>query len=342
MPNKYLDSVGLAEYTTLIKTALDDKADLASPALTGTPTAPTPTAGDDSTKVATTAFVNTKAGNYLPLAGGTLTGNVYTGGDISRTTDTSRLSLNGGNGIDSGAYLNLYGKSHSTYAGLFSLSAYDGTTKKQLQGKIDGTLTWDGNNIALAKDYLPLSGGTMSGWLQFSNADGRICMNRSGNDGSLGVYSGAGYTTGAYLTLSGASRSTQAGFFELRAVTDGSNYYALQGRPNGTLIWGGKEIERINASGTNYIRYENGLQICWGNNISFNTSGTAINLPVAFKDATYGFVPVGRGLSTSTNCAIAKLTAKTTTAFTVVAVATSNLSSFTSGTIDYVAIGKWK
>src|SRR5262249_48839344 len=33
-------------------------APLASPALTGTPTAPTPTAGDSSTKIATTAFVN--------------------------------------------------------------------------------------------------------------------------------------------------------------------------------------------------------------------------------------------------------------------------------------------
>jgi hypothetical protein len=32
-------------------------APLASPALTGTPTAPSPTAGDDSTKIATTAFV---------------------------------------------------------------------------------------------------------------------------------------------------------------------------------------------------------------------------------------------------------------------------------------------
>lgn len=37
--------------------ALALKAPLASPALTGTPTAPTPTTGDSSTKVATTAFV---------------------------------------------------------------------------------------------------------------------------------------------------------------------------------------------------------------------------------------------------------------------------------------------
>ena len=34
-----------------------EKAPLASPAFTGTPTAPTPSAGDDSTKIATTAYV---------------------------------------------------------------------------------------------------------------------------------------------------------------------------------------------------------------------------------------------------------------------------------------------
>jgi hypothetical protein len=47
-------------------------APLASPALTGTPTAPTPTAGDNSTKLATTAFVSA----YAPLASPVLTGTV--------------------------------------------------------------------------------------------------------------------------------------------------------------------------------------------------------------------------------------------------------------------------
>lgn len=40
-----------------VATAVGGKADTVSPAFTGTPTAPTPTAGDDSTKIATTAFV---------------------------------------------------------------------------------------------------------------------------------------------------------------------------------------------------------------------------------------------------------------------------------------------
>lgn len=51
------------ENVTSLQTALDAKAALASPALTGAPTAPTATASDNSTKLATTAFV--KAQGYL-------------------------------------------------------------------------------------------------------------------------------------------------------------------------------------------------------------------------------------------------------------------------------------
>ena len=46
-----------ASYAATITTALGTKAPLASPALTGTPTAPTAAVGTDSTQVATTAFV---------------------------------------------------------------------------------------------------------------------------------------------------------------------------------------------------------------------------------------------------------------------------------------------
>lgn len=49
-------------------------APLASPAFTGTPTAPTASAGTNSTQLATTAFVATALGSYLPLSGGTITG----------------------------------------------------------------------------------------------------------------------------------------------------------------------------------------------------------------------------------------------------------------------------
>jgi hypothetical protein len=51
--------------------ALALKAPLASPALSGTPTSTTPTAGDNTTKIATTAFV---AASFAPLASPTFTG----------------------------------------------------------------------------------------------------------------------------------------------------------------------------------------------------------------------------------------------------------------------------
>lgn len=52
------------------------KAPLASPALTGTPVAPTATAGTSTTQLATTAFVTTADNLKLNLAGGTLTGSL--------------------------------------------------------------------------------------------------------------------------------------------------------------------------------------------------------------------------------------------------------------------------
>lgn len=51
-----------------LKAALDSKAPLASPALTGTPTAPTPTKGDSSTNLATTEFVSVAVADKADLA----------------------------------------------------------------------------------------------------------------------------------------------------------------------------------------------------------------------------------------------------------------------------------
>jgi hypothetical protein len=59
----YVDGV-----TSGIQAQLDDKAPLASPALTGVPTAPTATAGTNTTQVATTAFVGTAVSNLVGSA----------------------------------------------------------------------------------------------------------------------------------------------------------------------------------------------------------------------------------------------------------------------------------
>jgi len=56
--NKKVKGTEIDNEFNAIATAVATKADLASPALTGTPTAPTAAAGTDTTQIATTAFVD--------------------------------------------------------------------------------------------------------------------------------------------------------------------------------------------------------------------------------------------------------------------------------------------
>ncbi|MHA8075773.1 tail fiber domain-containing protein [Aquirufa sp. TARAVU-A1A] len=65
---------------------LSAKAPLNSPALTGTPTAPTATAGDNSTQIATTSFVSTAiTSGATPDASTTSTGKIQLAGDLGGT-----------------------------------------------------------------------------------------------------------------------------------------------------------------------------------------------------------------------------------------------------------------
>jgi hypothetical protein len=75
-------------FTPANATSVSGLAPLASPAFTGTPTAPTPTAGDNSTKVATTAFVT---GTYAPLASPALTG-IPTAPTATTGTNTTQVA----------------------------------------------------------------------------------------------------------------------------------------------------------------------------------------------------------------------------------------------------------
>lgn len=72
--------------STSTQTALNLKAALASPALTGTPTAPTQTQGDNSTKISTTAYVDTAVGAAtIPDATTLVKGKVQLAGDLAGT-----------------------------------------------------------------------------------------------------------------------------------------------------------------------------------------------------------------------------------------------------------------
>lgn len=323
MPNKYLDSVQLGRLITKIKT-----------------------------------HVSTTVASYLPLTGGSITGDINLTGDLNitngmllgngsnNTSDlffvgNSRSGYDGSTGIygadryANGAAMFLYGKNNATSNGGFSINAFDGTTRVSLLGSANGTLLWGGHNIALAKDFLPLAGGTMTGNIHFNKVDPVLLG--SNTTGQLGLYAGVNNFDGASLQMFGRSDSTYAGAFYLRASTkssanDSSGVFAdLIGKPNGSLMWYGKEVERVTSSGTNYIRFESGLQIVWGWTTA-TTAGTSVTFPVPFVNASYGVAAQTTGSSLT-----AGWSNKTTTGITI----QSSHATAQAG-LEYICIGKWK
>ena len=71
-PNKIVKGTEINDEFDSIQTAVNSKANLSSPALTGTPTAPTAASGTSTTQIATTAFVAAATDNINTLSSFTL------------------------------------------------------------------------------------------------------------------------------------------------------------------------------------------------------------------------------------------------------------------------------
>jgi len=78
-----------ANYTTTITTALGTKAPLASPALTGVPTAPTAAANTDTTQIATTAFAKAEADASQAAAEATAAADATTKANAAQSAATT-------------------------------------------------------------------------------------------------------------------------------------------------------------------------------------------------------------------------------------------------------------
>lgn len=101
-------------------------------------------------------------------------------------------------------------------------------------------------------DYLPLSGGTVGGWLTFS---GNPRLRHEGTTSSLELYGGTAYNNGAYLRLNGKDK--EAGQFDIHAH-DGTNTKVLVGKANGPLTWGGQNIS-LEGHTHNYLPLDGSL-----------------------------------------------------------------------------------
>ena len=223
--------------------------------------------------------------DYLPLAGGTLTGRVKVdnGQQIHFTQANEPAGSGGwigsiGNGLritseswgiaDAGVRMELCGKNYETSPSNFVISLTDSTQNKSLILRPDGTFTWGGNAVALAKDYLPLVGGVMTGNIRNNTNSFVIGNSASNNDGLVEIRSAYNsFRDGALLTLRAKNNTAGAGSFSLQAA-DGTTNISLDGKPNGNLTWGGNQLGlQKNTNQGVLLTGSSSFEFTFGNNI---------------------------------------------------------------------------
>jgi hypothetical protein len=118
--------------------------------------------------------------------------------------------------------------SNPTFTG--TVTAEDITASGTITGDVTGT----------ASGNLPLSGGTMTGAIDFASAGNNI---KSTNDDGYLVFRGGDADTSASIVLRGNNYTqyNNPGSFSIRA-TDGNTYTSLEGKSVGTLTWDGANV----------------------------------------------------------------------------------------------------
>ena len=186
--------------------------------------------------------------------------------------------------------------------------------------------------------FLPLAGGSMLGGINVkakTESDASVYCLTDG--GEIQICAGAKtfetLTKGTALTLRTKATENIEDEGETSFSIDvksASSRYTFIGTSQGNLQWDGKEVERVNAIGENYIRYESGLQICWGTVIA-DSAGKDWAFPVPYKGTNYVAFITPRGTSTNV---ISVCDPDSNTRLTV-------YNSVNYG-VSVVVIGRWK
>lgn len=223
---------------TAISSAIATKADTASPALTGTPTAPTATTNSSTTQIATTAFVTTAVTTATSALGTMSTQSAsavaITGGTITGITDL--VVADGGTGASTiTANSVILGNGTSALSG--NLVA-PGTSGNVLTS--NGT-TWNSTAPAITRG-LGLNGETWQNVIG-SRSSGTTYTNSTGYPIMVNVTQNASNNSGATLYVNGVwvaafvhSAGQQGGYATMSAIVpNGATYVATC--PAGIAAW---------------------------------------------------------------------------------------------------------
>ena len=201
--------------------------------------ATTQSAGDNSTKVATTAYVDSEAGNYLPLAGGTMSGNIAMGGN----------NISGGGTATFSSFVgDLTGNADTA-------TALETARTIQVSGDVAGSASFDGtadinisttiqaNSVALGTDTTGNYVATISG------TTNEIEVSGSGSEtAAVTIGLPDDVTVTGELTVSGTGQSSFAGQVTVPATPSASTDAASKGYVD-SQVGANNELSEVLANG---------------------------------------------------------------------------------------------
>ncbi len=226
-----------------LKVELDKKAPTNSPTFTGTPAAPTATAGTNTTQIATTAFVVGENAGNAKLA----TSNTFTAAQLLPTGSVSAPSLSFSGDTNTGIYRPAAdqvaiscGGTQEIWAGTTGVG-FETTTAVSGNSGSDIGLFWDAANGRLS--------------VAASNTDPGT-FNRMGSDGAVIRIAQAGTIEGS-IDVSGTTVSLTGGHISRWSQLPGLGHTPADTRPEilrGTVLtnldemceWGDEDNEQLN------------------------------------------------------------------------------------------------
>lgn len=161
----------------------------------------------------------------------------------------------------------------------------DGTSNTAPHSDTTNWKLWD---LSMLANYLPLSGGALTGQT----------VNRNVNNSRISIYGGPAFDSG-HVTMNGGARTTDAGAVEMVGSTGTDSWAAIGIYPEGTIRFGiqssslalcdlgGSAIVAKSLGANGYVKRVSGEIVQWGE-ATVTTSGTTfVNLNISFTTANY-------------------------------------------------------
>ena len=193
-----------------------------------------------------------------------------------------------------------------------------------------------GGNVNVEEYTHPNSGVTAGTYRSVTvNAQGHVT---AGSNPTLAIADGGTGANNASDACANIGALPTAGGIMTGAIKWDNN--ELLGNSSGSLTWAGKVVERINAIGKNYIRFESGLQICFSTlTIPADSEGINWTFPAPFKSNIDMLLTANYISSKATS--IASFTDRNKTKVTVNCLHKDGYYDF-ARSVACIAIGWWK